>query len=158
MTYINVLSTLVSVAFLGSGIAKLAYVPKVIEQLTNARYPAIVPIGMRIPHITDVFRSLHAGEIGHFTLGLLSAGVPKQSRNTERLRRFHGFSPTGPVLGPKFEDGTRSVAATSVLCSATLTLDLLGPDSNLAGSVRARTWIRSCLLSLSHRARRSRAR
>ena len=124
----------------------------------QCRYPASVPIGMRIPHITDVFRSLHAGEIGHFTLGLLSAGVPKQSRNTERLRRFHGFSPTGPVLGPKFEDPTRSVAATSVLCSATLTLDLLGPDSNLAGSVRARTWIRSCLLSLSHRARRVRAR
>ena len=49
-------------------------------------------------------------------------------------------------------------AARSVFCSATLSLDLLGPDSNLAGSVRARTWTRSCLLSLSHRARRSRAR
>jgi hypothetical protein len=44
----RVLSTLVSVAFLGSGIAKLAHVPKVIEQLTHAGIPeaAIVPIGV----------------------------------------------------------------------------------------------------------------
>jgi hypothetical protein len=44
----RVLSALVAVAFLGSGIAKLAHVPKVIEQLTHAGIPdaAIVPIGI----------------------------------------------------------------------------------------------------------------
>jgi hypothetical protein len=49
MTYINVLSTLVSVAFLGSGIAKLAYVPKVIEQLTNAGIQRVCRLGCESP-------------------------------------------------------------------------------------------------------------
>ena len=44
----RILSGLVAVAFLGSGITKLAHVPKVIEQLTHAGIPdaAIVPIGI----------------------------------------------------------------------------------------------------------------
>lgn len=44
----RVLTTLVTVAFLGSGVTKLVHVPKVIEQLTHAGLPesAIVPIGV----------------------------------------------------------------------------------------------------------------
>jgi hypothetical protein len=45
----RVLSTLVSVAFLGSGIAKLAYVPKVIEQLTNAGIQRVCRLGCESP-------------------------------------------------------------------------------------------------------------
>jgi len=46
----------------------------------RARYRALLGIGY-----TDAFRSLHVGENWTFhILGLLSAGVPKQSRYTDR--------------------------------------------------------------------------
>ncbi len=44
----RILGTLVTLAFLGSGISKLAHVPKVIGELTHAGLPeaAILPIGI----------------------------------------------------------------------------------------------------------------
>ena len=44
----RILGTLVTLAFLGSGISKLAHVPQVVDQLTHAGLPegAIVPIGI----------------------------------------------------------------------------------------------------------------
>jgi hypothetical protein len=56
--------------------------------------------------------SLHGSTSGSSAIGKLTSGLPVVRKQT--LLRFCGFSPIGPVLGPKFEDATRSVAARSV--------------------------------------------
>jgi len=66
----RVLTALVSVAFLGSGITKLAHVPKVIEQLTHAGLPkaSILPIGILEIFLVVLYLFPRTSVLGSFLL------------------------------------------------------------------------------------------